>query len=999
MKKPIAVSDLIRMAEKKRLFVKKQLLAIFFYIGLSVSYGSDSLSEITPEKNFFVADSLSSHSSDSLSNNEVMLEKKEDPVTTEQQAVASFIHKSDIKPAKTVLRTGILFGTFTKEEGPFLIQGNVIVPADQVLEFGQACTVYVGGDYSSITVFGQLFARGTKDEPVVFMSAGRRPQPWDWNRIYCRSSKRSIFENCIIRHANYGIYTENGSVGIYNCRFENNSISGVVAKNAYISIVSSDFTGGHVTALNLLKGAVVSAESLFIKENITAVACSPQSQFKLTGGYIKSNGNGIIAAKGSSIEIVGAEISKNNTGIITETAIPGKSRESVFNNLSDIKIVSSKELEDLIKEPQPIVSVAVSQTEGSPSLPSDFKEGFSASEIPQKTSVDFIGNVTSGFTYFMPRSTFHPYDKDTSEIYLQKGDGSYDTVYYVKPIVRRQTKYPGEQSEKWLGGIQPEIQFFANGRRNNADVNLVMDLYGNQWLSTTNYIGKNLFNISMNYARHSLVIGDFVESSSETSIPGRQITGIKYTGKLLEIEKDDPKIEYKLAAGETEIAKDSGDHEIFIYNQTVDTGMSKRQQITYITEINVKPNNITSFGAKGIISHDQTDRPLFRKTISDPAASNPVSAQTGCISASLFLFDKKAELFGEIDVGSADTLSDSAAKDIAWYNPQLEKAMPKIFSLFNRNSFFDHYAGIIGYKANVNKYNTLIRYLQIAPSYYSAGDPYLINWRKNLNASLEKTINSSFDISASYEYDHTTLKGRIQQSPNVMEVNILSLKSNFKINDKLPSFTIDYSLQHKRNDALERVVKEDTSYTADFKEKEIGNRISVESKHTLNNNFSYNIKYQLLWDNDYGDHPDVLLNDEGDRVHNNISGSFTFKIRQIINNKAGFRISTKFENRDSLRAYLYRISDKLMVQVIPRKLNFSFAGEYGFKSEREYEVGEWRQPFFTKNHSVEAEIKYSFTAMLNISGKFKYEKYYDEIPGSTENYSVKIAGLHLTYLF
>ncbi|HEX7511288.1 MAG TPA: hypothetical protein VF335_08310, partial [Chitinivibrionales bacterium] len=107
---------------------------------------------------------------------------------------------------------GIIFGKFEKENGPFLLQGSVIVPSGEVLEFGPGCTIFMGGNYPTITVFGQLIVKGTAAQPVIFQSANPKPNPWDWDRIYCRSRNRSVFEHCIIRHSNYGIYVENGSV-------------------------------------------------------------------------------------------------------------------------------------------------------------------------------------------------------------------------------------------------------------------------------------------------------------------------------------------------------------------------------------------------------------------------------------------------------------------------------------------------------------------------------------------------------------------------------------------------------------------------------------------------------------------------------------------------------------------------------------------------------------------------------------------------------------------
>ena len=973
--------------------------------GLIVPVVADTLPEQQNDSSTFLEESVSENDAvtqgagDTLQVNETSPTEALPSSNASPQTAASPSPKERIA-AKTVLPAGVLFGTFTKDDGPFLIEGNVIIPSGQVLEFGQACTVYVGGDYSTITVFGQLFARGTADEPVVFMSANRNAQPWDWDRIYCRSRNRSLFEHCIIRHSNYGIYVENGSAGIFNCRFERNSLSGVVVKNGDLSISNTFFSGGHVVAINLFRGAIVSAESLFVRDNITGVSCAPQSQLKLTGGYISANTNGIIAAEGSSIEIVAAEISRNKTGVITEKEIPRKFREMVYANLVDVKITPPEEMKGLLKEPQPVASIVVPKTSVVPKLSPEFKEGFTALNVPQEPTASFIGNVTTGFTWFMPHSTVHPKDRDTTETYTEKNDGTVDTLRTIERIMRRQTKYPGEQSDKWFSGVQPELQFFANGRRNNADINLLMDLYGNQWLSTDNYLGKNMFNLSMNYAQQSLVIGDFFESASETSIPGRQMTGVRYSGKYLEMGKGEKRVEFKLAAGETEIAKDSGDHEIFVYNQTVDTGMSKRQQITYIAELNVRPNMFSSLSARGIISHDQTDKPLFRKALSDPAAVDPVSAQTGCISGNIFLLNRKVELFGEIDLGSADTISDSSAENIAWYNPKVEKAVPKVFSLFNRDDFFNHYATTIGSRADISGYHANLKYIQIAPSYYSAGDPYLVNWRKNVTASINRPVNKNMDVTASYEFDRTILKGfSDEQTPNVTDLNIVSLNSAYEMGEGKPSFSVDYTLQHKRNDARESVVREDTSYSEDYKEKELSNRVSLEGKQTFNNGIAYSLRYQLLWDNDYGEHPDEFLNDEGDRVHNAVSGWFSLKVKRIIRNKTSFRLAMKYENRDSLRAYQYKLSDRLSVQIIPRKLNCTVSGEYSFKSEKEYEVSAWQLPLLTKYYSGEVEVKYSFTARLTCSVKGRYEKSYDDIPGSSENYSAPLFGLHLTYLF
>ena len=152
--------------------------------------------------------------------------------------------KNDSVPLEyaTVIPAGMLFGSFTKESSPYRIDGSVIVPAGEKLEFGPGCKVYIGGNYSTITVFGQMIVKGTTLEPVIFRSAKTNPDPWDWDRIYCRSQVRSIFENCVFEHANYGVYVENGTASFEGCEFRSNSLTGLVVRNAEVVCRSVNFT-------------------------------------------------------------------------------------------------------------------------------------------------------------------------------------------------------------------------------------------------------------------------------------------------------------------------------------------------------------------------------------------------------------------------------------------------------------------------------------------------------------------------------------------------------------------------------------------------------------------------------------------------------------------------------------------------------------------------------------------------------------------------------------
>lgn len=432
--------------------------------------------------------------------------------SVEKTPVAATARMLNPETAKAVeIPGGVLFGDFSKEDGPFLFTGSVIVPSGQVLKFKPGCKIFIGGKYSTLTVFGQSIAKGTPAEPVIFQSANKTPKPWDWDRIYCRSRNRSTFEHCVIRHSNYGILVENGSVSISNCTFERNSLHGLVVKNSDVTISTSTFKGGHVLALFCQAGANVNADSLTIKNNITGVACTDKSYFKLEKGVIKGNSNGMAVKKGASVNCIAADITNNKTGVVTEQEINKRIREMVYKNTVDLTLVTPEEMEKILKPPEEVKSIVLPKTKADIQVSNNFKPGFSALKAPREAMASFIGNVSLGFKYFYPKSHHHPYDIDTS------ADQDTNFIHY-------QNKYPSSP-------FQPEIVIFAQGKRGLLDVNFNTDLLVNDWYEYN--VKANLFTLSTNYGDQHFIMGDYYENISETSVSGRKMRGMKYTGKFL----------------------------------------------------------------------------------------------------------------------------------------------------------------------------------------------------------------------------------------------------------------------------------------------------------------------------------------------------------------------------------------------------------------------------------------------------------------------------------
>lgn len=873
---------------------------------------------------------------------------------------------------------GVMFGKFEKENGPFLITGSIIIPSGQSLEFGPGCKVYIGGNYSTITVFGQIIAKGTKDDPVVFQSAKPKPNPWDWDRIYCRSRNRSVFEYCVIKHSNYGICVENGSVAIDHCLFEKNSLHGLVVKNSNVTLSKTTFAKGHVLAVFCQAGAQVQADSLVLCDNITGLACADKSDFTLTGGAIERNVNGIAVLQGASVSIVAADITQNKIGIVSQLSIPKKVREMVFANALDVKIVDDLEMRTLLKPPEGVSSIVLPKSSGETVVKENFKSGFSAIKAPKDAASGFIGNVTSGFKLFIPKSRS------------------------VRDTFALQSRYPGEDAPGLLDKIQPDLQVFASGKNGDANVNLLIDAYGNQWTG----LRRNMTSLTINYSDQSVALGDFYENYSETSINGRKLTGVKFSGNYLEMGRGTKQVSVEAAFGQSEMPKEAGGHELDLYNQIVDTGMSIRQQLTYIASVSYKPSMTSVVGVKGIIARDQGYNTFIGgKVIDDPKAPGLIEAQTGCIDGKIDLLGGKICVTAELDMGHHDTLTDSTHPDeiakIAWYDPQIPEAVSHVFGIIPSGK---NYSAVVGANAAYDGYALCANFTQIGPQYFSAGNPYLELDRRSFDLSAQKDYSPQISGTGNYEYQRRTLHG-----PSPTDNHCLMLCAKDALGERLPELSAAYTFNLESSNNTENIsipiidingdTLKDSSAAATYKTNDMKNVFSLEEKQQFANGIDYCVRYQFLWEDDFSKYVKESDKNKRSGLQHQVSAWLGFKIGKIVRNKVSVRAAKQDRVEDSLNGLSYKFSDDARFTLIPRKLSLNVKGEYFKRVDNKFNTTiNTKRDEITQMAGAEAEVKYSFTPRLSATALGRYEQNYDT-ETITDNYTIPIFGLHVTYLF
>jgi len=313
--------------------------------------------------------------------------------------------------------------------------------------------------------------------------------------------------------------------------------------------------------------------------------------------------------------------------------------------------------------------------------------------------------------------------------------------------------------------------------------------------------------------------------------------------------------------------------------------------------------------------------------------------------------------------------------------------------------------------------NTGLRFTEIRSDYFSAGNPYLESDRRTLALTAEHQLNEQILLNGGYDFAQSYVSSEFDidaDQDGAQFTNTVNLNAKYEPGEKKPAFALDYSLglisQEQVGESSDSVWAIDNSTHDTIRVKmteavgvdsrELRNQVGLQYRQDYANGMDLTVRYRVALTNDITDYSDVDEPESRNEVQHQLTLRHSFMVKKLVTNKSNIRLALKTKPAGDFFGYQYIISDQVRVTIIPRRLVLNLKGEYGTRvDEQDGETGDERVAVETSSYTVDGDVKVTLTSKLSLTVMGKYEVSQDENVGSTDNYTVKIGGMSLTYLF
>ncbi len=178
---------------------------------------------------------------------------------------------------------------WTAKESPYLVTGDIFIPASSRLRIGPGVIVHFAkprpcaaekngkkspeieqadwadSAYSGIKAEGTFYVLGTEDQPVLFEPEQPKPGAvgWDGIRLTGQQAGAAEISFAVFRGANQAVTVDRAGFAIHHCLFEGNNTGLFTGLRGDVAVVNCDFIGNFSAGIVIRKGGPRMANNIF----------------------------------------------------------------------------------------------------------------------------------------------------------------------------------------------------------------------------------------------------------------------------------------------------------------------------------------------------------------------------------------------------------------------------------------------------------------------------------------------------------------------------------------------------------------------------------------------------------------------------------------------------------------------------------------------------------------------------------------------------------------